>query len=194
MSSKQIPGILICIRLHSLDKLGNAWTRPPRATTDNKQSISSPPQSFSSPLPHTVRPILAQSTLALTVASTMSTPLLNVDTNPRQARITISKDGSKIPNPPKWPRGLVADRRNIFSVSATGSPCYTTIPSPTRTTISPTPVSRLPRKLTPTQGATSKSCESSTKTVIPHTGASSTRGNDQLIDVSAPPNSVSSLV
>ena len=142
-------------------------------------------------MPHAVRSTRPQPKPVLTAASTMSAPLVDVDANPRQARIKPSKDGSKIPSPPKWPRGFVADRRNLFSVSATGSPCYTANSSPKRTAISPTPVSRLPRKLTPTQSAFSKSYTFSNKTAIPHTGASSTHGNDQLIDVSPPPNPVS---
>lgn len=125
-----------------------------------------------------------------TAAFRMSSPLVEVDTNPQQTSSKLNKDGSRIPSPPKRPRGGSSDRRSPFSVSATGSPCYTAIPLTTRTVISPAPVSRLPRKSTPTQSAFSKSYTYGDRSTIPRIGVSSAHGDQNLIAVSTPPNSV----
>ncbi|KAJ4404498.1 hypothetical protein N0V91_005842 [Didymella pomorum] len=87
----------------------------------------------------------------------MSTPLIDIDANPRQPGFNPTKMGSKIPSPPKFQRTGSAGRRAPLSVSTTGSPYYITMPMYAKAVVLPTPTSKLPRKLTPTQSAFSKS-------------------------------------
>ncbi|KAJ4333550.1 hypothetical protein N0V95_009395 [Ascochyta clinopodiicola] len=105
----------------------------------------------------------------------MSTPLIDIDANPQQPGFRAIKDGSKIPSPPKFQRPGRTSGRSPFSVSITGSPCYTVMPPATKVVASPTPTSRLPRKSTPTQGAFSKSYTYGTGPATPRSSLSRSR-------------------
>ncbi|KAJ4988826.1 hypothetical protein SVAN01_05633 [Stagonosporopsis vannaccii] len=96
----------------------------------------------------------------------MSAPLVDIDANPRQPGFKPTKAGSKIPNPPRAQRSGTTDRRSIFSVSTTGSPCYTAISTNPNNIMSHAPTSKLPRKSTPTQSTFSKSYTYGSKPVM----------------------------
>ncbi|XPS79879.1 hypothetical protein M3J09_011849 [Ascochyta lentis] len=108
----------------------------------------------------------------------MSTPLVDIDANPRQPGFRAIKDGSKISSPPKFQQSDGTSRRSPFSVSTTGSPCYTVMPPTTKVVVSPTPTSRLPRKSTPsqTQSAFSKSYTYGTMPATPRSSVPRFRG------------------
>ncbi|KAF3036364.1 hypothetical protein E8E11_002900 [Didymella keratinophila] len=99
----------------------------------------------------------------------MSTPLIDIDANSRQSGFKPTKMGSKIPSPPKFQRTDSADRCAPLSVSTTGSPSYIAMPTDATAVVSLTPISKLPRKLTPSQSAFSKSYMYGSRPATPHT-------------------------
>lgn len=106
----------------------------------------------------------------------MSTPLVDIDANARHAGFRTTKEGSKIPSPPKIQRSGSTDRRSPFSVSTTGSPCYTAMPTGSKAVVSPTPMSKLPRKSTPTQSTFSKSYTYGSRPTTPLSSVPRSRG------------------
>ncbi|KAJ8114072.1 hypothetical protein OPT61_g3951 [Boeremia exigua] len=97
----------------------------------------------------------------------MSAPLVDIDANPRQPALRLTEEGSKIPSLTKAPRSGSASRRSPFSVSTTGSPCYTALSVTTKAVMSPAHMSRLPRKSTPTQNTASRYHTDSSRLEVP---------------------------
>lgn len=120
----------------------------------------------------------------------MSTPLIDVDANPRQPGFKPVKEGSKIPSPPKFQRVGSTGRRSPFSVSTTGSPCYTAMPTHPKVVVSPTPTSKLPRKSTPTQSAFSNSYTYGSRSATPRTSLPRARNSQKPAAIAVPPSSV----
>lgn len=120
----------------------------------------------------------------------MSTPLIDVDANPRQPDFKPVKEGSKIPSPPKFQRVGNTGRRSPFSVSTTGSPCYTAMPTHPKAVVSPTPTSKLPCKSTPTQGAFSKSYMYGSRSATPRTSLPRARNSQKPAAIAVPLSSV----
>ncbi|UPX13173.1 uncharacterized protein EKO05_0003697 [Ascochyta rabiei] len=116
----------------------------------------------------------------------MSKPLVDVDANPRQPGFRAIKDSSKIPSPPQFQRSSRTGGRSPFSVSTTGSPCYTVMPQATEVVVSPTPTSRLPRKSTPTQSAFSKSYTYGTGHETPRSSLSRSRAGLKQSAIAVP--------
>jgi hypothetical protein len=156
---------------------------PHRVAADNKHLVSS---SIHSTCPH--HHPHAGSKLR------MSTPLSDIDVNPRQPGFKPLKMGSKIPSPPKFQRTGSTDLRSPFSVSTTGSPCYIATPTDTKAVVSPTPTSKLPRKSTPTQGAFSKSYTYGSKHATPRTNLPRSRNWQKPAAIVVPPSSVCLLI
>jgi len=121
----------------------------------------------------------------------MLAPLVDVDANPRQPGFKPTKAGSKIPNPPRSQRSGSADCRSPFSVSTTGSPCYTATSTTPNNNMLHAPTSKLPRKSTPTQSACSKSYTYGSKPVKPHSSLPRDRGGLRSPATTVPLSAVS---
>ncbi|KAF3041708.1 hypothetical protein E8E12_006374 [Didymella heteroderae] len=117
----------------------------------------------------------------------MSTPLIDISANPRQPDFNPTKVGSKIPSPPKYQRTGSTGRRNPFSVSTTGSPCYIATPMDAKAVIMPMPTSKLPRKSTPTQSAYSKSYTYGIRPVTTHASLPQSRNWQKPAAIVVPP-------
>lgn len=117
----------------------------------------------------------------------MSTPLVDINANPRQPGF---KQGSKIPSPPEFQRSGSKGGRSPFSVSATGSPCNIAVPPPSKAVMSPTPTSKLPRKSTPTQSTFSRSYTYGCRSATLRTSLSQSQGGHKQSAIPAPPSSV----
>lgn len=117
----------------------------------------------------------------------MSTPLVDIDANPRQPGFRSTKEGSKIPGPFKVQQVGGKDRSSPFSVSSTGSPCYNAVPTTSKAVVSSTSASRLPRKSTPVQNSFSRSYTYGSKSTTPRSSLPRCRdGLKQSASTAAP--------
>jgi hypothetical protein len=120
----------------------------------------------------------------------MSTPLIDIDANPRQPGFKSTKMGSKIPSPPKFQRTGSAGRRAPVSVRTAGSPSYVAIHTDGKAVVSPTPTSKLPRKSTPTQSAFSESYTYGSRPAALHASLPQSRNSQKPAAIVVPPGSV----
>ena len=178
-----LPSFDIHLHCHSQTRSRAA---PPRVAANNKQHAAGTftPSSFHMTHPHHH----CHSRQAANFM--MSTPLVDIDANPRQPGFKPSKQGTKIPSAPKFQQSGSTGRRGPFSVSTTGSPSYTAMPTATKTVMSPTPTSKLPRKSTSTKSAFSKSYTYGSMPATPRTSSLRARGGPKPSVIAVPVISV----
>jgi hypothetical protein len=159
---------------------------PPRVAANNKQHAAGTFTTCSFHLTHPHHHYYSRRTANFM----MSMSLVDIDANSRQPGFKPSKQGSMIPGAPKFQQSGSTGRRSPFSVSMTGSPSYTAMPTATKTVMSPTPASKLPRKSTPTQSAFSKSYTYGSRSTMLRTSLPRAREGLKPSATAVPANSV----